>query len=290
VDDVHQADAGFCASEGKTIADYMNGCFILERKYDGHRFEWMKQGDRILAWSRDGKPRNELELPQFRDLVKLFPDGHYDGELFVPGGVSTDVTATWNKHKLQLAIFDMLAIGADPHWIMARPGSERRELLLGAFEHVGRDNPWVYPAGQSPVTSEGLQAIWDGNEQEPPGEGAVVKRTTTIYRPGKRTNDWVKFKRKGAAEVTIVGFLAGVIGPQNRHLDSYSIICGIDDHGIATQVKSLNDEWRAMFAREADQSINGVHPRIGTRMVISYTEKHRSGNYREPRADHLLED
>jgi hypothetical protein len=127
-------------------------------------------------------------------------------------------------------------------------------------------------AEQFPVSQASLQTIWSQG-----GEGAIIKDVNSLYQIGKRTSDWVKFKRAQAAELTVIGFKAGRLGPHSR-------IILRDDEGVEISVKSLNDHWRLMFDKNP-------MPFIGRRLVISYQEKTRDKKkYRHPMADHFVED
>lgn len=252
----------------ETIDTYSNDGWVLEEKYDGHRLiVVVHEGGLVGAFSRQGKRRDEGKpgdlTPTLKQLLAKMAPGTYDGELYIPGHVSTDVTNMLLQDKLRLVLFDMLRVGTVS--IMDRQLRERRTFLEAAFKLV--KGQVLFASPQFPVSRGTLDGIWARG-----GEGVIAKRLAAIYQPNKRTKHWVKFKKLGAAQVTITGFTEGSLGP-------YSIIDAVDDHGVTVSVKALNDEWRA--------SVLGPHL-IGTRMVISYHEKHRSGSYREPRADHLL--
>jgi len=115
-----------------------------------------------------------------------------------------------------------------------------------------------------------LKKIWDRG-----GEGAIVKLRSATYQPGKRSNEWVKFKRNGTAVLTIIGFEDGLMGPHSK-------IVARDAKGVVITVKTLNDEWRAIFATSATAY-------IGRQLVISFQQVTRDGKYRHPMADHILD-
>jgi ATP-dependent DNA ligase len=252
--------------EGKTIDDYRDG-WMLEEKYDGHRVIIHVSEERhVTVWSRQG---NVKTLPfHLVSALKKLPGCTADGEMYIPGGISTDVTDKLRQHELKIVLFDLLAVGAQEAMTLA--SSHRRRLLLTAAERLEGNAVTVAP--QFPVSAEGLQQIWDRG-----GEGAVIKRDCT-YRAGKRVKEWIKFKREQAAEGTVIGFVAGKEAGSTPH----SIIVALDRHGVEVRMKSLNDAWRAAFATRS-------HEVLGKTIVFSYQERTRDGRYRHPMADHIID-
>lgn len=253
--------------EGQTIDHYAKPGWLLDEKVDGHRMiVHVSDQHTVMAYARSGIPR-VLPAHIWNALTVVAP-GTYDGELYMPGGTSTDVTALKLQHKLKLVFFDMLKVGDES--CMDRAASYRRELLEVACSKLKGDDVTVIR--QFPVSQTALQAIWNQG-----GEGAVLKKIDATYQPGKRSPAWIKFKKQLAAIITITGFKKGLLGP-------HSVVCGIDESGIEVQCKTLNDEWRARFLREGGEGY------VGRRLVISYQQKTVDGRYRHPMFDHLLEE
>ena len=96
-------------------------------------------------------------------------------------------------------IFDLLYL--DGHTTMALPYRERRALLEG-LELKG-------PAWQTPAyhAGEGRELLAAAAEQRL--EGVVAKRLASPYRPGKRTDEWLKIKNVNRQELVIGGWLPG---------------------------------------------------------------------------------
>ena len=96
-------------------------------------------------------------------------------------------------------IFDLLYL--DGHTTMALPYRERRALLEG-LELKG-------PAWQTPAyhAGEGRELLAAAAEQRL--EGVVAKRLASPYRPGKRTDEWLKIKNINRQELVIGGWLPG---------------------------------------------------------------------------------
>jgi len=225
--------------EGKTIADYVGNGWVLERKYDGHRVLLERSETGVTAWSRPragGEPLTRTLPAHILKTASKLPHGVYDGEILLPGGMSTDVTRIDVQDKLVLVLFDILGVlGTD---VKGKPQHERRAMLVLAVQHcIG--NSVIIAESQS-VSAAAVQAIWDSG-----GEGAILKRMNGVYRPGYRTADWIKVKKVASATLQIIGFKAGKFGP-------HSTILLRDQHGVETSVKTLNNDWLALFAANAD--------------------------------------
>lgn len=256
-----------CASalkDGDKLENYSNDQHVMELKVDGHRMVVEVSTDGVWAWSRAEKSRM---LPtHIIQQLRLLPPGTYDGELFFPGGTSTDVTRLDIQHLLKLVFFDMLRVGSES--CMDRPATERRALLEMALTPLTNDS--VSIIAQFPVSREALQEIWDAG-----GEGVIIKNTKIKYAPGKRSREWIKFKQELLMEVEIVGFEEGSLGP-------HSVILGRAADGTETRCKALNDAWRAMFLADW-QSF------IGRTLVLTFQQRTNTGSPRHPMADHILD-
>jgi len=123
-------------------------------------------------------------------------------------------------------------------------------------------------AAAVPVTLEAVAEIWNRG-----GEGAILKRTASTYQPGKRSADWLKVKKVGAATLTITGFEAGKSGP-------YSTLALRGEDGKTTTVKTKDNATLAAITANPDSF-------IGRRLVISYCELTDSGSYRHGMFDHF---
>lgn len=249
--------------EERKLADYSSPDWILEEKYDGHRMI-ISVGNEVTAWSRGGKIR--LLIPRIVEGLRHLTPGLYDGELIIPGGTSTDVTAVGLVEQSELVLFDCLQ--SNDLSLVNEQFLARRVYLEEALLELPMGSP-LRLAQQCAVSLAALQNIWDCS-----GEGAIAKRLTAPYQAGKRSMDWIKFVRAGSAATTITGFKEGLMGP-------YSRIVAVDRHGVTVTVKSLNSEWLRWFADDANRF-------IGKTLVISYRQRLRSGRYRHPMADHIL--
>jgi ATP-dependent DNA ligase len=255
--------------EGMSMDDFENGNalgWVAEEKLDGHRLIVRVTRGNITAWSRAANTR-ALPPRLFQQCYRL-AEGTYDGELCIAGegAVSTDVTAKHLMDKTHLVLFDILRVGETP--CMDLPLVERRMLLN---EAVSKSDCAVISVVPQHVPSRKLlKRIWDAG-----GEGLVIKRNASRYLPGKRSADWIKFKKEQAAVLTVTDFEKGLLGPHSK-------VVLVDDAGVQITVKTRNDKWRARFAQHAPRF-------IGAKMTISYQFKTRDGKYRHPMADHFVD-
>ena len=247
------------------------GEWIAEQKYDGHRMivEVSEPQDlfgrwRVTAWSRDGLVR---ALPrQITDFASDLPRGLYDGELIVPSGKSYDVTRLDRIESLHLVLFDLLERSGVS--LLSKPLRERRLLLE---EAVGKGCSSVSVAQQHPLqqTSDVIvlaSAVWAVG-----GEGLVVKKLDSVYRPGKRPKDWIKIKQLRTAVLKVVGFRDGTRGPN-------TVLVLLDADGNQTSVKAKNDLMIAELRRDSSQFLRRD-------MRIEFQERTPDGSYRHPRMD-----
>jgi ATP-dependent DNA ligase len=253
--------------EGVDIDQFMGPGWVMEEKYDGHRrIIEVTEAREVYFWSRQGNlqtvPRHML------DSLRCLAPAIYDGEEIIPGGTSTDVKAGVNSGRSELYLFDILRVGAsqDTTKLTLR---ERRALLEVASvncEHIGP----VRLSQQMEVSRTTLKAIWAQGR-----EGTMVKKWDSRYQPGKRSTEWVKFKKFENTPVTLTGFEAGLLGPHSR-------LVAVDEFGVEVRCKTLNDEWRAIFATRAQEF-------MGRKFNIEHQGRLKTGKYRSPMFDHFID-
>ena len=238
---------------GRVIEDYCTDAYVMQLKVDGHRVVVRKTGDVVLVSSdREGvRPATTVTPAIMADLKKL-PDGIFDGEINVPGGMSSDVTRIDLIAQRRLALFDVMALnGRD---LTGESFDSRNAHLVGVV--TGLDLSSVYVLPVVPVSKATVEAWWAEG-----AEGAIIKRRAGTYTQALRSPEWIKVKKCGASVCTVTGFKAGKLG-------AYSMTTLIED---ATQnvlsVKTLNnDELRAIAAAGPDAY-------IGTKLVVSFIER-----------------
>lgn len=118
-----------------------------------------------------------------------------------------------------LVMFDMLRDGRSS--LVAKPWSERRARLDALFEDVGDpEDATLLLSDTSPRGSTMLararRAGW---------EGIIAKRTDAPYRPGVRTDAWLKLKLLYRAEFVVGGFTE----PRNSRQHIGALLLGAFD-------------------------------------------------------------
>jgi ATP-dependent DNA ligase len=253
------------------------GELAAEEKYDGIRLCIANAenggnlfGDpAVQAWSRNGLAR--ILPAHIRMAVEKLPSAIYDGELYAPGKRSYGTLTLANASDLVLVIFDVVELlGKD---VTRETYEQRRAYLTEIFAapHVIALAPalrlapaWVI---NTRVDIEQLaEQVWAHD-----GEGLIIKRRDSVYRVGKRDKAWMKIKTLRTAVLTVVGFVAGKMGP-------HSTLRLRDAEGNETVVKWKNLDWLAKL--DADPQAF-----IGRQLRIEYQERTPDGSYRHPRWD-----
>jgi len=256
---------GFVIPE-KFDAAFRNDAWVMDEKLDGHRCLITKHGPEVSTTLRSIPSLP----PQIVNALRVMPDGVYDGELLVPGGISTDVPNLALRNELIFAMFDVLEVMGQP--VMHLSQADRRGLLELAGQHSPDGS--VVVVAQSVPSWAGIKAIWARG-----GEGAILKKKTGKYRPWHRSDSWLKVKRLEQHTVTVTGFEAGSLGPTAVTLFKF-------DDGVEGRCKTLNAEILAATAADPDSF-------VGKRLVIECQQRTRGA--KSPRhpmfksflADHL---
>jgi len=110
------------------------------------------------------------------------------------------------RSPVRYMVFDLLAAEGQP--LIDRPLRDRLALL---DEVLVAGGPFVR---STTVTGDG-KALFEAARQQGL-EGLIAKRSASLYRPGKRSRDWLKFKVRRSAEVVIGGWLPGKQGRSGR--------------------------------------------------------------------------
>jgi ATP-dependent DNA ligase len=246
---------------------YGDGNWMMDEKLDGHRCLVVKRGDKVGAFNR-GASAKATALPQHLvDALLRMPDGIYDGELVAPGGNSWNVTELTKQDSLALVLFDILEVLGEN--VMGQPHTMRRQLLATAIGPAA--GTAVMLVAEFKPEWAIVEKIWAGG-----GEGVILKKINSTYRPGARTDAWVKVKQLHSMVGVITGFEAGSFGPHSVTLLKLS-------NGVDGRVKTLNHETLAEIAKNPASW-------IGRRLVIQYQQLTPSGSPRHAMWDHLAGD
>jgi bifunctional non-homologous end joining protein LigD len=130
--------------------------------------------------------------------------------------------------------FDLLWL--DGRSLLAEPYERRRELLA----ELGFDGPsWQAPA-HSVGDGEALLAAARARGLE----GIVAKRLASVYRPGRRSPDWIKVQNRRRQELVIGGYMPGE-GGRSRQVGS--LLVGYWD-ATPQEATSLGRQQRLVYA------------------------------------------
>ncbi|MBM7503197.1 ATP-dependent DNA ligase [Agromyces aurantiacus] len=212
---------------------------------DDWALEWKWDGIRLLARVDDGAVR--LVSRKGIDQTATYPDlagvaRVLRGDALVDGEVVAldergrpdfgllqqrmnltrprEIAAAAKAVPVVLHLFDVLEIAGVS--TMDEPYTRRRERLERLFRR--RDG---VPVDVPPLAEGDVDAALE--EARRLGlEGLVAKRRRSRYRPGVRSDDWVKLKLSRTQEVVIGGYRKGVGGREGR---IRSLLVGIPEEG-----------------------------------------------------------
>jgi bifunctional non-homologous end joining protein LigD len=189
-----------------TKAPFDSPDWIFEIKLDGYRaITAFDSTGKAHLWSRNGLPL-EAKFPAIADAVSKLKlrSTVLDGEV-----VAVDENGIPRFQLLQrfqkqptaptlYYVFDVLWYKGDD--LTGKPILERRKVL----EHI------LKPASGIQLVSyvEGNGKALFELTKEKGMEGIIAKRKDSIYRPGKRTSDWLKIKARLQQEFVAGGFTA----------------------------------------------------------------------------------
>ena len=186
--------------------------WIYELKLDGCRcIGYFDQNSTCLR-----NKRNMELLPRFPELKDLHRNVSertvLDGELVVLRDGVPDffelqrrtllterfkIELAAKKHPASFVAYDCLY--KDRHSIMDRSLIERKKVLQSSVCENGLIAISRY------IPTDGIGPFHAVDEKEL--EGVVAKRAASLYYPGRRTKDWIKFKRMADEEFVVCGYI-----------------------------------------------------------------------------------
>jgi len=208
--------------------------WIFEIKWDGTRALTFAEGGDYRLLNRKANPQRE-RYPELALLAGLPSGTILDGEIAVlvdgkPSfqGMLRREQARGERRVAQLArslpaiyvVFDLLWQDGEP--IIDRPLAERRDALREVLAGLG-DAAAGRVLFSDGVLGEGRAYFEEACRQEL--EGVVAKRLASRYLPGKRSDSWLKIKRRQEVLCAILGFL-----PDGER-DVRSLVIGIEEAG-----------------------------------------------------------
>jgi bifunctional non-homologous end joining protein LigD len=213
---------------------------------EGWAFEVKWDGVRALLYWRSGPPGHMLiESRNRKEIGARYPELHalgrqlgahdvvLDGEIVAFGerGLpsferlqkrmhltsESAVARAAREIPVTYAIFDLLYLDGRP--TIELPYRRRRELLEGLRL---KGPAWQVPAQRKSGGAELLAAT-----AEQGLEGVIAKHLDSLYRPGERSDEWVKVKNLHRQEFVIGGWLPGKEG---RSGQLGALLVGYHDH------------------------------------------------------------
>jgi bifunctional non-homologous end joining protein LigD len=186
--------------------------WAYELKWDGVRLLVDVGPDGLKLTSRRGNDVGAA-YPELADLGGAHPDVLLDGEVVALADGKPSFSALQSRMHVRSAqqarrlaqtapvtffAFDVLRLyGVD---LTARPYTERRSTL----ERLELHGPhWTVPPAFDDGPATAAAAKQNGLE------GVVAKRLTSLYRPGTRSNDWIKVKFGLRQEFVVGGWEHG---------------------------------------------------------------------------------
>lgn len=166
--------------------------WLFERKFDGVRAVAGLRAGHPFITSREGADLTE-KFPEVAAILKRLPwsDTTLDGELVGDGlsamqwrvGLAGAGEFAIRRCPATLHAFDLLA-GQGQEFVAA-PLSARKELLEALLRRQEGVVEVVACRDGAALWSQALAEGW---------EGIVAKRADSLYRPGRRSDSWVKVK------------------------------------------------------------------------------------------------
>ncbi|MGA2104647.1 ATP-dependent DNA ligase [Methanoregula sp.] len=177
-----------------------HGEVAVEFKYDGSRFQFHKEGEKAMMYSRRLEDVSTA-LPDVIDFLQAATahDVILDGEVIAikdgrPMPFQSvlrrfrrrhDIAGALEEIKMVPNVFDILFL--DGRTLIDLPFSERRKILMAA---VNPDfvAPQVVSADPKVIEQTYQEALTAGHE------GVMIKVPGSSYTPGQRGKNWIKIK------------------------------------------------------------------------------------------------
>lgn len=198
--------------------------FFAERKLDGTRIILQKFDDQVSLYTRRHVERSGTLVDLTRKAEDVLPDGLIlDGEYtfltqkgtshFTPIHTANQSIKELNLEGLYFA-FDILVV--DGEWCTREPLERRRSILESTI-------PLEDPISMDEQREENFQAYYD--ELVGVGEeGIMLKRRSSPYNRGARSDHWRKVKAFPVTDVVIVGYTDG----EGRRADTFGSLVMTD--------------------------------------------------------------
>ena len=286
--------------------------WLYERKLDGVRIVAVRDSDGARLYSRNRKPLDGTYPELVEALEQSAPEGLVaDGEVVAFEGEQTSFARLQGRLgitdpararatgiEVKLYLFDAMALGG--HDLTGLPLRTRKQVLRAAVEFADPLRLCTHRnADGEAYLQQACEAGW---------EGLIAKRADAPYRPGRRSDDWLKFKCVREQEFVIAGYT----DPEGSRTDFGALLVGYydrDDHGhtalryagkvgtgfdqqVLANLRARFDDLAAAASPFADRvrerGAHWVRPELVAQ--VAFTEWTRDSRLRHPRYLGLRDD
>ncbi|HZG00759.1 MAG TPA: DNA ligase D [Chitinophagales bacterium] len=185
-------------------APFDNKDWVFEVKYDGYRAATQCDGKgNAEMYSRNLKPLGTIYDPVENEMKKVKRRCLLDGEIVVEDekGISKFQLIQNLQRRggvLKYYVFDILEL--DGKDVTTKPLLERKKLLKQVLKEQKLTN--VHYSDH--IVGDGLKVFEEAKRLNL--EGMMAKNGNSLYRPGRRSDDWLKIKINFEEEAIIVGY------------------------------------------------------------------------------------
>lgn len=253
-----------------------HGSTIADVKYDGFRVQMHKKGNKFKAFTRNANEYLYAAYPELEQVAAELPDCIIEGELIGEGKSHAEqfnnmqkrfrrpglnqkkldeliVSTLFKDIPLNLRVFETLEFeGQD----LSQLPLEQRRACTNKF-----DSKLIKPVEYAVAENlEELEAVLE-NTFKGTEEGRVCKNPQSLYMPGKRNINWVKFKRSETLDLAVVGvydekklkhlnlpFTSALVATYNKESGQYETICKVSTRkrGLADKMyKKIKDKLQS---------------------------------------------
>lgn len=270
--------------------------YLFEIKWDGTRALTYVEGGEVRMMNRRER-RIDERYPELVEQLAALPNGTVlDGEIVVLRDGKPDFQALQKREQARSAlkiksaarscaaryvVFDQLIQRFNP--LLEQPCERRRET---ASRSVSKLKSACIVMSQG-ITGGGIEYFAQAERMGL--EGVVAKRLKSPYRPGKRTDDWIKIKRFLTVPCAIIGYVVEtgtirslVLAAQHNGTLQHvgSVGSGLTFELSDRLLKRLAPLHRSTPLVEVNERATWVEPQLYC--TIKCMEQTRSGHLRAP--------
>jgi bifunctional non-homologous end joining protein LigD len=203
-----------------------NPDWVFEIKWDGYRAVAELAGKDTRFYSRNGLAYDKAYTKIFDALTAIKKKAVIDGEVVVfnkEGKPEFQAIQNYKSNKklpIQFQVFDCLQV--DGKDITKKPLLQRKEILQEMLPESDVIKYCDHIVGEGKLLFEHAKKVEI--------EGIIGKRANSLYIPGKRSPDWLKFKNVLVDDFVIVGW----IEPQGsrEHIGAFMVAKDMEDGSL----------------------------------------------------------